>query len=202
MAKSKITDPASYPRYTAYNMKGMSESAIRKEYSRLRSVANKRLNRLSNQGIGMKARSGFKFPTIKEIEQKYYGDVGAALADVSKWLADPRSSVTGEKKFLKDFKDMMEQKGYGDLVSTPDKIYKTFTFLDEIRGTASNKLLPSGDALDAFQQTERLKIPMEKLLDNIDDFVSHLDELEQIEPSKGGKTFSKRRLNALIKKWK
>ena len=200
MAKSKITEPKSYERFTPYKINKMTESEIRREYSKLRSVANKRLTRMQKLNIGMKAREGFRFPTIKEIESSIYS-VGSMLADVSKWVADYRSSVTGEKQFLTDFQEMFTEKGYGDLVETPEQIYSTIKFLESIREDYNDQLLPSGDALDALQQAERLKIPHYKLLENIDLFVEHLDDLENVQPTKGGRTFSSRRLNALIRKW-
>ena len=191
-----------YRLYTPYQMSNMTESAIRKAYSELRSVANKRLGRLEKQGLGMTARTGYKFPTISSIESSSKMTVASQLADVSKFLRDPRTTVTGEKQFLVDFKEMMSEKGYLDLVSDVDQIYRTIEFMEEIRETNNNKVLPSGDALDALQQAERLKIPMDKFKENIDLFVQHLDELEDIKPTKGGRKFSSQRLNALIRKWK
>jgi len=191
-----------YRLYTPYQMSNMSESAIRKAYSELRSIANKRLGRLEKQGLGMTARTGYKFPTISNIESSSKMTVASQLADVSKFLRDPRTTVTGEKQFLADFKEMMTEKGYPDLVSDVEQIYRTIEFMEEIRETNSNKVLPSGDALDALQQAERLKIPMDKFKENIDMFVQHLDELEDIKPTKGGRKFSSQRLNALIRKWK
>ena len=201
MAKSKITEPKSYERYTPYKMKRMSEKEIRKEYSRLRSIANKRLERLDIQNLGLKAMTGFRYPTISNIEKAGISNVRSALADVSLWLNDYRSSVTGEKQFLNDFQEMFIEKGYGSLVVTPEQIYNTIRFLEEIRGEYNDTLLPSGDALDALQQAQRLKIPMDKLLENIDLFVQNLDELENVQPTKGGRKFSSQRLNALIRKW-
>lgn len=179
----------------------MSESAIRKAYSELRSIANKRLGRLEKQGLGMTARTGYKFPTIRNIEESSKATIASELADVSKFLRDPRTTVSGEKQFLNNFREMMSEKGYSDLVDTPDDIYRTLEFMEEIRDTNNNRLLPSGDALDALQQAQRLKIPIEKFKQNIDIFVQHLDDLEDVTPTKGGRTFSSQRLNALIRKW-
>ena len=187
--------------YSPYQISNMSESAIRKAYSELRSIANKRLGRLEKQGLGMTARTGYKFPTIRNIEESSKATIASELADVSKFLRDPRTTVSGEKQFLNNFREMMTEKGYADLVDTPDDIYKTLEFMEEIRDTNNNRLLPSGDVLDVLQQAERLKIPTEKLKDNIDLFVQHLDDLEDIKPTKGGRTFSSQRLNALIRKW-
>lgn len=179
----------------------MSESAIRKAYSELRSIANKRLGRLEKQGIGMTARTGYKFPTIRNIEESSKATIASELADVSKFLRDPKSTVTGEKEFLRNFKEMMTEKGYGDLVETPEEIYNVIDLMEEIRETNNDKIISSGDALDALQQAQRLKIPIEKFKENIDLFVNHLDELEDIKPTKGGRKFSSQRLNALIRKW-
>lgn len=187
--------------YLPYQISNMSESAIRKAYSELRSIANKRLGRLEQQGLGMTARTGYKFPTIRNIEESSKATIASELADVSKFLRDPRTTVSGEKQFLNNFREMMTEKGYSDLVETPDEIYRTLQFMEEIRDTNNNRLLPSGDVLDVLQQAERLKIPTEKLKDNIDLFVQHLDDLEDIKPTKGGRTFSSQRLNALIRKW-
>lgn len=187
--------------YSPFQISIMSESDIRKAYSELRSIANKRLARLENQGLGMTARNGYKFPTIRNIEESSKATIASELADVSKFLRDPRTTVTGEKQFLNNFREMMTEKGYSDLVDTPDDIYKTLQFMEEIRDTNNNRLLPSGDVLDVLQHAERLKIPTEKLKDNIDIFVQHLDDLEDVKPTKGGRTFSSQRLNALMRKW-
>ena len=187
--------------FTPYQLASMTDAAIRKEYSKLRSIANKRLGRLQAQGLGKTARSGYKFPTIKDIESSSRATVASELADVSRFLRDPRTTVTGEKSFLENFKEMMIEKGYADLVETPDDVYKVLDFMEEIREENNNKVLPSGDALDALQQAQRLKIPMDRFKENIDLFVQHLDDLENVQPTKGGRKFSTQRLNALIRKW-
>lgn len=187
--------------YSPYQLSKMSDAAINKAYSQLRSVANKRLSRLEAQGLNMTARTGYKFPTIKEIEQSSRATVASELADVSKFLRDERTTVRGEKKFLSDFQELMTDKGYGDLVETPDEIYRTLEFLEEIREQHKDKVLPSGDALDALQEAERLNIPKDKLIQNIDLFVSNLEDLKSVRPSKGGAEFSSRRMNNLIRRW-
>lgn len=187
--------------FTPYQLSKMTDAAIRKAYSSLRSVANKRLVRLESQGLGKTARTGYKFPTIKSIEESSKATVASMLADVSKFLRDERTTVRGEKKFLNDFQEMMTEKGFGDLVETPDEIYRTLEFLEELREVYDDKMFSSGDALDALQEAERLNIPKDKLFDNIDMFISHLEELRNVKPSKGGAEFSSRRINNLIKKW-
>lgn len=176
----------------------MGAKAINKAYSELRSVANKRIQRMTGQGLG---RNKSLFPTIQQINETYYGDVRSALADVSKFLKSPRTTVKGEKKFIREFKETMTEKGYGSLVETWEDIYNMIDFMEDLREQYSDKLFDSGDALDVLQQGQRLNIPLNKLKDNYDVFASNLDAMEKLRPSPKGAEFSQRRISNFIKKW-
>ena len=196
-----------YEVYTPYNMGSMTEKQIRSEYSKLRSVANKRLQRLQESGLGMRALKGYKFPTIAQIESSSKSTVSSELASVSRWLSDYRSTITGEKQFISEFQDMMQGKGYGDLVKTPEDVYKVVEMLDDLREKHKNDLLKyragltDQDIFDALQQAQRLKIPVDALKKNIELFVANMDALEKVQPTKGGLTFGSNRINALVRKW-
>lgn len=191
--KSKLFSP--------FQISQMSDAEIRKEYSRLRSVANKRLGRLQSQGLGKTARSGYRFPKISDILSSSKSTVASELADVSKWLRGERSTLTGEKQFISRFQEVMTEKGYADLVQTPEDIYKLLDFMDEMRELEQDKMYSSGDLLDAFQEAERLNIPEDKLKENLDAFVANMESLKDVKPSKGGRIFSKKRISNLIRKW-
>lgn len=196
-----------YDIYTPYKMESMTEAQIRAEYSKLRSVANKRLQRLDSAGIGMRALSGYRFPTIAQIESSSKDTVASELANVSIWLGDYRSTITGERQFISEFREMMQSKGYGSLVETLDDVYKVVGLLDDLREKYKNDLLRyrSGltdkDIFDALQQAQRLNMPIEALKQNIELFVANMDALEKVQPTKGGRTFSSSRVNALVRKW-
>ena len=196
-----------YDIYTPYKMESMTEAQIRAEYSKLRSVANKRLQRLDSAGIGMRALSGYRFPTIAQIESSSKDTVASELANVSRWLGDYRSTITGERQFISEFKEMMQDKGYGSLVETPEDVYKVVGLLDDLREKYKNDLLRyrSGltdkDIYDALQQAQRLNMPVEALKQNIELFVANMDALEKVQPTKGGRTFSSSRINSLVRKW-
>ena len=196
-----------YELYTPIKMESMTEAQIRAEYSRLRSVGNKRLQRLEAAGIGARAIKGYRFPTIAQIESSSKSTVASELANVSRWLGDYRSTLTGERQFLAEFREMMQSKGYGDLVKTPADVYKVIGLLDDLREKYKNDLLRyrSGltdkDIFDALQQAQRLKMPVEALKENIELFVANMDALEKVQPTKGGRIFSSSRVNALVRKW-
>ena len=199
-----------YDIYTPYKMESMTEAQIRAEYSKLRSVANKRLQRLDSAGIGMRALSGYRFPTIAQIESSSKDTVASELANVSRWLGDYRSTLTGERQFLEEFRSMMRSKNdgmYASLVDTVQGTYELIGLLDDLREKYKNDLLRyrSGltdkDIYDALQQAQRLNMPIEALKQNIELFVANMEALEKVQPTKGGRTFSSSRVNALVRKW-
>lgn len=200
-----------YDIYTPYKMESMTEAQIRAEYSKLRSVANKRLQRLDSAGIGMRALSGYRFPTIAQIESSSKDTVASELANVSRWLGDYRSTITGERQFLEEFRSMMRSKNdgmYASLVETVQGTYELIGLLDDLRERYKNDLLRyrSGltdkDIYDALQQAQRLNMPIDALKQNIELFVANMDALEKVQPTKGGRTFSSSRINSLVRKWK
>ena len=175
-----------------------SDATLRKMYSEFRSVANKRIQRLNKAGL---RESASLFPTIQQIRDTDKIDMRSALADVQKFLRSPRTTVSGQKKFMNEFKETMIEKGYGDLVESNEDINRMINYMDYLREMYSEKLFDSGDALDVLQEGQRLNIPLEKLQENYDLFASNLDKMEKLRRSPGGREFSQSRINKLIKKW-
>lgn len=184
--------------YTPASISKMKPSDINKEYSRLRSIANKRIARLGAQGLN---RDNVKFATIQQIKDSSKWDVGSQLAEVSRFLRSDRTTVSGTKKYLKDFQEQMQERGYGDLVDSVDKTWKMIDYMEALRERHSDKIFDSGDALDVLQEGERLKIPIDKLIEHYEDFATNLDQMEKLQPSRNGREFSQRRINNLISKW-
>lgn len=210
-SERKLPYSKKYELYTPIKMESMTEAEIKAEYSKLRSVANKRLQRLQAAGLGVRAIAGYKFPTISQIQSSSKSTVASELASVSRWLGDYRSTITGEKQFLREFKENLHDKYkgvYDSLVETDEDTYNLIGLLDDLRDKYSNDLLrynsgtlSATDIYDALQQAQRLKMPIEALKKNIGLFVANMDALEKVQPTKGGRTFSSSRVNALVRKW-
>ena len=184
--------------YRSHEIDKLSTRAMNKAYSTLRSVANKRIQRMTEQGLG---RNRALFPTIQQISESGKFTVKSALADVSMFLRSERTTVKGEKKFIRHFQEVMTEHGYGDLVQTRADIYEMIDYMEHLREIYSDKLFDSGDALDVLQQGHRLNIPAEKLAENYGLFAANLEKMEKLRPSPGDKAFSQRRINNLINKW-
>ena len=179
------------------DLRSTPDSTLRKLYSEFRSIANKRIQRLNKSGM----RGGSLFPTIQQITDTGKSSMASALADVQKFLKSSRTTVTGQKKFLKEFRESMIEKGYSDLVETNEAIYQMIDYMEYLREQYSEKLFDSGDALDVLQEGQRLNIPTDKLKENFDLFASNLDKMEKLRRSPGGKAFSQQRIDKLRKKW-
>lgn len=185
--------------YTPSSISKMSDKAIRKAYSELRSVANKRIQRMDNAGLGR--GSNQKFPTIQQIKDSSKWSIESSLADVSRFLRSDRTTVSGEKKFLKEFKQNMVDKGYGDLVESTEDVYNMVDFMEYMREQYGDKLFDSGDALDVLQETQRLKIPIEKVKENYEAFASNIDEMEAMPTPKTSTTMKIAKVVKLIAKF-
>lgn len=184
--------------YSPGQARKLSNKEARAAYSELRSIANKRIQRLNKLGF-TDYRS--EFPTIKQITETSYFTIESALADVSAFLRSNRTTVKGVKKFYKDFKQTMTEMGYGDTFKNDVDIYRFGIYMDYLRDFWSDKLFDSGDALDVYQEGQRLNIPLEQLLYNYDIWVQNLDKMETLRRSPGGKAFSQQRIDKLRKKW-
>lgn len=187
--------------FSPYQIHKMTSGDINKEYSRLRSIANKRLQRMQAQGLGIRAREGFRFPTIKQIQESSKDTVSAALADVSRWLRQPQSTIKGEHKKIAEFRESMAEMGYSDLTTTIDDTYRLMQYLEDLREQYSNDLYDSGDALDVYQHAQDLGISREVFDKNMYLFYENSRAFLSIPVNKNGRAIGAKRLQNIINKW-
>lgn len=188
--------------FTPYQIHKMTSGAVNKAYSAMRSIANKRLQRMEAQGLGMRAREGFRFPTIKQIQESSKDTVSAALADVSKWLSQPQSTIRGERQKIAEFRESMAEMGYSDLTTTIDDTYRLMQYLEDLREQYSNDLYDSGDALDVYQHAQDLGISPEEFEKNMNLFYENHNAFLSIPVNKNGRAIGAKRLHNTINKWK
>ena len=167
--------------YSPYQIERLTNKQIRQEYSKLRSTANKRLQRLQQAGLG--ERGSYRFPKIAGRSTE---EIAADLADVSRFLRDERSTVTGEKKFVETELEMLHEKGY-DFVNRGN-FYDFINFMEEKRQEVGGKIFDSGDAADVFNEGQRLNIPVNVLKKNFDYFAQNLSAMEKVQPIKTDRT--------------
>lgn len=103
-AKARATLKYSPELYTPYALESWPDSQMRKEYTRLRDIAQKRLKRLSQDSISgtsdvYKEFAG-GFPTIKSMRRDRKAQE-QALADVARFIRSKESTVGGARESFK-----------------------------------------------------------------------------------------------------
>lgn len=141
MAKRKNVDALTwqYDDYYPYKLEQMDESALRKEYSRLRKIANNRLARLQaseykETDLAKEYAGGFAI--LEEVE-----DLPRELTKLARFVASERTSVTGLKRIEKQTIETLQEHGY-TFVNTKN-VRQFGAFMEEMRQAGLSKLYSS-----------------------------------------------------------
>ena len=141
MAKIKNADVLTweYDEYYPYRLEQMDERALRKEYTRLRKVANKRLARLQaseykETDLAKEYAGGFAL--LADVE-----DLPRELTVLARFVASEKSSVTGLKRIDRQTVETLQEHGY-DFVNTKN-VRQFGAFMEEMRQAGLSKLYSS-----------------------------------------------------------
>ena len=177
-----------------FQISGMNIESVREAYRGLRSVANKRLSRLEAQKLGQ--MGSYRFPAAGKLTDNQLRE---QLADVSRYVRDPRHTVRGEKRFMREEIESLHDQGY-DWINQ-ENFYDFVNYMDELREQYGNKAFDSGDAADVFSNAQRIGIDPKVLKTNYEYFAEHLNELERMRPARSewGASFEgiKQKINKL-----
>lgn len=155
----------------------MTASEVSKAYSGLRSIANKRLSRLESQGLG--TSGSYRFPKVRGLSEN---QMRQQLAEVSRWVRDPRHTVRGEKSYISTELESLHNMGY-DFIDESN-FYQFTEYMDDLRDQYGAKAFDSGDAADVFNNAQKIGIDPEVVKENFEYFVSNLDALERMRPAR------------------
>ena len=141
MAKIKNADVLTweYDDYYPYRLEQMDERALRKEYTRLRKVANKRLARLQaseykESDLAKEYAGGFAL--LADVK-----DLPRELTQLARFVASERSSVTGLKRIDKQTVETLQEHGY-EFVNAKN-VRQFGAFMEEMRQAGLSKLYSS-----------------------------------------------------------
>lgn len=139
MAKNVDVLTWEYDEYYPYRLKQIDERALRKEYTRLRKIANKRLNRLQaseykESDLAREYAGGFAL--LADVK-----DLPRELTALARFVASERSSVTGLKRIDKQTIETLHQHGY-TFVNTKN-VGQFGAFMEEMRQAGLSKLYSS-----------------------------------------------------------
>ena len=163
--------------------KGEAEAnrLIRAEYSRLRAVAVKRLERLSRsefKGDMPYQRYKDRFQKLEQMTRKTksgevydYGKIARALADVNQFLSLKSSTIKGAKQVRANIITGMKEHGY-DFVSEAN--VKDFgDFMQLLRSKLLDRIYDSERAYKVFEQARKLGMKWHGDLEKEFDYFYH-----------------------------
>lgn len=137
--------------YTPEGAKQLTERNLREEYSRLRSIAVKRLQRLGNSewnDTDLYLRSKNKFKKLKDIKNER--ELRYLFSDLHYFLESPRSSVTGLDKIRRQSLDTLHAHGYEFVTK---KNFREFSrFMEWAREHAQAYMYDSDRVANAYNE--------------------------------------------------
>lgn len=163
----------------------------RAEYSRLRSAAVKRLQRLSQSegrlysAYRMYGKEGFA-PLSKDATP---AEVGRALADVYHFLEMKTSSLKEIRASQKKALETLNQRGYTFLNKSNIREFGEFMESARQQKVVSSNRGGSPVIVELYETVKRLSIPPEKIQRNFSEWLGKKKQLEEMPtPNPGEKT--------------
>ena len=128
-----------YDDYYPYRLEQIDERALRKEYTRLRKIANKRLARLQaseykETDLAKEYAGGFAL--LADVE-----DLPRELTMLARFVASERSSITGLQRIEKQSISTLHQHGYTFV--NAGNVGQFGAFMEEMRQAGYSKLYSS-----------------------------------------------------------
>ena len=151
--KAKLKFDREY--YTPVGAKELKASDLRKEYSRLRSIAQKRLKRMSSSEwndsqIYMENRHGFK--TLKEMESGGR-EMRSEFSELARFILSEKSSVSGQNRIRKKSIKTFGEHGY-EFVKKDN--FKDFgKFMEYARTANMGRLYDSEKIAELFETEDK-----------------------------------------------
>ena len=152
-------------------------SEMKKEYTRMRDVAQKRIKRLGESAFKESKAytshaAGFK--KISEIDPR---DFAKAFSELAKFVGAKGSSVSGQREIRQ--KTMAAWKAQG-INLNPANYQNAIKILEEMR---KRKITYGSDKVVTLADTmlELNKEQTNQILNNLDSILPHVDELQQVD---------------------
>ena len=137
----------------------LSEKEIRDEYRRLRSIANKRIDRLERAGYTgtqtyLRNAGAYKAPsnyTMAELQYKLY--------QISKFVSAESSTVSGMRRIEKKILEKLHEKELGRITN----LQEFGDFMDWARTKYTSSEFDSERAAEVFNESKRRRIDIEEI---------------------------------------
>lgn len=161
--------------YTVEGAKSMDIATLRKEYTRMRDVAQKRLKRLEKDFSESKAYLSHKagFEKLKDIDAR---DLPKAFSELAKFVGARSSSASGQREIRRKTIETWNEQG---LNLTQKNYSRVIKILEEMRKRkltyGSDKVVEVADSMLSLDDQHT-----NQWLDNLEELLRHSDEVKDV----------------------
>lgn len=203
--------------YEAFTGGNVSREDLRKEYSRLRQVANKRLDRMKGTKYDKSQtylRNAGKYGTIASIEkealkhakklspeaaQKYVdAHVAKKLADVYKFLTAKTGSIRGMQRVENEIIKTLNERGFNFI--NKKNIQQFGEYMEHLRILHNGKQFDSERAAELFAIAEKKGVSPDQIAADFEYWKQHQDQLAKLPKIKNPKQRTAAHYKKLLEK--
>jgi hypothetical protein len=167
-----------------------NRAAVRKEYTRLRDISQKRLKRLKAAGLDdtQAYLKNYKhYPKLKDIKSD--AELASRLSDLSRFITAKASTVSGQKDIMKKSLTTLHDNGY-KFVNEGN--FRDFgKFMEEYRNQMLDMSYDSGDAADLYGVVVKHQLDPEKVKADFEFWLENLDKAQKLKKSKSAGNYEK-----------
>lgn len=160
----------------------LSGSELRQAFRQVRDVLRHRRTAFQAKGLTQAVPGRYKsgIPGLRDLKSET--DIRQALREATAWMRGTTSTVSGYERAVPSRIEKLRHDTGIDF-QNQEQINKFDRFMKEVRDRYKEmKYKPSDDALDLFEQAQRLKINENQLLKNFEYWADHIDDLREAEP--------------------
>ena len=183
-----------------------TEAAMKREYSRLRDIAQKRLIRMGEGEFSKSAtyeQNVGRFPVLKtfteggKISKK--AEFAKALSQLSRFIESPISTTRGQRAVQKQTIATLQERGYTFV--NAKNYWEFISFMEEARARKLDRTYDSDRIAQMFKAARKQNIPADVLYEDFDYYVKNKQYLSKIDVPERG-SYSSKDLKAMIEEVK
>lgn len=167
-------------------MKAGNLKEIRKEYTRLRDISQKRLKRMGKsmfKDTQMYKRNVNHYPLLKDIQSE--SELAARLSDLSRFIMSQTSTVSGMNAQMNKSLKTLHEHDYNFV--TKENFISFGKFMEEYRFQKLDEMYDSGDAAETYDALEKHRVDPEKVKEDFGFWLQNQETLEAMATGSGQK---------------
>lgn len=180
MAKFKPSAKLSFGSIKHYNpqylINNYTASEIRKEYSRLRAIAVKRLSRLSKAGFGKSSAYKYNATNTKKLSELSQRQVPLALSQLARFIDNPLSTATGQYELRAQKIRKLRSYNY----DVTEENFQNFTDFMELLSEQATDLQYDSEALVKLWEATRYKVSPTEIAKDLESWLKNRDKISAL----------------------